>query len=185
MSWSNEDNNDYVPTSPNVFYGTENGLLHILLIKWFVLKTKTFSFLEEGKNLMWTGPNSSAFRCIETFSKLNESSLNLDPYWAYVVSARVALGMQGFYDKFEPYGPQKGDAMAEQFRDRGITIEAFNISLKILPRFHGMAVDINMKEKATDNIVFLHGVKDKKTVLGLWHNGGVNQTLYPTCQTST
>ena len=39
MHWSKEDNNDYVPTTPNVFYGTENGLLHILLIKWFVLKT--------------------------------------------------------------------------------------------------------------------------------------------------
>ena len=87
MHWSKEDNNDYVPTTPNVFYGTENGLLHILLIKWFVLKTKTFSMLKEGKDLeekAKTGPNKSAYRRIDTFSKLNESSLNLDPYWAYL-----------------------------------------------------------------------------------------------------
>ena len=185
MSWSNEDNNDYVPTSPNVFYGTENGLLHILLIKWFVLKTKTFSFLEEGKNLMWTGPNSKAHRCIDTFSKLNESSLNLDPYWAYVVSARVALGMQGLYDKFDAYNPQKGDSANEKFHERGVVREAFNISLKILPRFHGVALDVTVKDKATENVIFLHGVKNQEYVFKLWNykESFGQQTLYPLCQT--
>jgi len=164
MHWSNEDTNDYVPTS-NVFYSSDNGLLHILLIKWFVLKTKTFSMLKEGKDLQEkakTGPNRSAYRCIDTFSKLNESSLNLDPYWAYVISARVALGMQGLYDKFDAYNPQKGDSVNEKFHERGVVKEAFNISLKILPRFHGVALDMSMKDKATGNVIFLHGVKNTR-----------------------
>ena len=188
MQWSNEDTSDYLPTSPNVFYSSDNGLLHILLIKWFVLKTKTFSMLKEGKDLQEkakTGPNRSAYRCIDTFSKLNESSLNLDPYWAYVISARVALGMQGLYDKFDAYNPQKGDSANEKFRERGVVREAFNISLKILPRFHGVALDMDMKDKATENVIFLHGVKRPYHVFKLWNyrESFGKHSMYPLCQT--
>ena len=117
----------------------------------------------------------------------------MDPYWAYVVSARVALGMQGLYDKFEPYEQwhlpwQKGDEVANNFRANGLVKESFNISLRILPRYYGTTVDLNLKDKATDNVIFLHGVKEYDELLKLWNYREVSfgqQTLYPLCQTKS
>ena len=44
--WSLEDSQPYVPAK-QYFYGTENGLLHILLMKWFILSVKSVHSLQE------------------------------------------------------------------------------------------------------------------------------------------
>ena len=74
----------------------------------------------------------------------------------------------------------------KKFREIGVVREAFNMSLKILPRFHGMALDMNMKEKATENVIFFHGVKKHEDLFKLWNYKEASygqQKLFPHCRT--
>ena len=101
-------------------------------------------------------------------------------------SKNKAWMLQGLYDKFEAYEAQKNDEVNKQFRQHGLVKESFNISLKILPRYNGMTVDLNMKDRATENVIFLHGVKEYQELLKFWNYREVSfgeQKVYPHCQT--
>ena len=42
MSWSLEETQPYVPRPP-AFYSYDNGCIHVLLMKWFLLKRKVWA----------------------------------------------------------------------------------------------------------------------------------------------
>ena len=90
-----ENNQPYVPQpSDAIFYSSDNGLLHVLLMKWFLFHQKNWTAHFENANLLEPS-QKIALDCIEKFRHLNESVNNLAPYWSFVRCARVALGMQG------------------------------------------------------------------------------------------
>ena len=107
--------------------------------------------------------------------------------------ARVALGMQGRGEKFYPYGQPRDEYILEDFRRNGVSLSSMGISLKILPRYHGIALDRLWKGHAAQNVVLLHGVKNNKDVMKFWQTFNItanqfkNQpdpltSIYPLCK---
>ena len=202
MLWSLEDSQPYVPSKP-YFYGTENGLLHIILMKWFILGLKSVKYMEEITDFNWPEPKQRiAANCIVIFNKLksvnyrlksvNRIVQNLDPYWSYVMCARVALGMQGRGEKFEVYGlGPSNDYILQDFRNHGVEMSAQGLSLKILPRYQGLAVDHYWMSQAQKSVIFLHNVKKITDALKYWETDKTNisggnftqeiYSIYPLC----
>ena len=191
MLWSLEDSQPYVP-SEQYFYGTENGLLHIILMKWFILGLKSVKYMEEITDFNWPEPKQRiAANCIVIFNKLNGTVQNLDPYWSYVMCARVALGMQGRGEKFDMYGGSSNDYILQDFRKHGVEMSAQGLSLKILPRYQGLAIDHDWKSQAQKSVIFLHGVKTITDALKYWDTDKKNLSagnftqeifsIYPLC----
>ena len=54
--WSIEDTQPFVPER-KYFYSSDNGLLHIALMKWFVLGIKGVSVMEEITKKTWLKRN--------------------------------------------------------------------------------------------------------------------------------
>ena len=191
--WSLEDSQPYVPAK-QYFYGTENGLLHIILMKWFILGVKSVKTMQEITDFDWPEPKQRiAANCIEIFNKLNQTVNNLDPYWSYVMCARVALGMQGKGEKFDTYGQgPSDDYILQDFRKHGVEMSAQGLSLKILPRYQGLALDHFLKSNAQKGVILLHGVKEEKDVPKYWKTEKKNVTaghdtherlsIYPLCK---
>ena len=191
--WSLEDSQPYVPAK-QYFYGTENGLLHILLMKWFILGVKSVESMQEITDFHWPEPKQRiAANCIEIFNKLNQTVNNLEPYWSYVMCARVALGMQGKGEKFDTYGQgPSDDYILQDFRKHGVEMSAQGLSLKILPRYQGLALDHFLKSNAQKGVILLHGVKEEKDVPKYWKTEKKNVTaghdtherlsIYPLCK---
>ena len=191
--WSLEDSQPYVPAK-QYFYGTENGLLHILLMKWFILGLKSVDSMQEIEDFNWPEPKQRiAANCIEIFKKLNQTVENLDPYWSYVMCARVALGMQGRGEKFDTYGlGPSDDYILQDFRKHGVEMSAQGLTLKILPRYQGLALDHFMKGNAQKGVILLHGVKTETDALKYWETEKKNVSaghgtqeilsIYPLCK---
>ena len=119
MLWSLEDTQPYVPEK-KYFYSSDNGLLHIVLMKWFVLGIKGVSTMEEITKKRWPHRNQRvAVICIDKFHRLNHTVENLNPYFSFIQCARVALGMQGKGDKFSTYGQSIDYYILQNFRKHG------------------------------------------------------------------
>ena len=59
------------------------------------------------------------------------------------------------------------------------------ISLRILPRFQGLALDYKARERTTDSVVLWHGFKKAADVLKIWNstvNSRGQHSIYPLCQ---
>ena len=200
--WSLEDQQPYVP-SKQYYYSSDNGLLHVLLMKWFVLGIRTVYSMSDITSKMWSKRNQRvAVMCIEMFSNLKIehkhllSFKDLEQYWSFIQCARVALTMQGRGDKFAPWtdGP-RNDYILTDFRKNGVEMKSQGISLKIFPRFHGFALDNFMKKNASEHVVFLHAAKKKDDVLEVWqtsdnltmhsHNLDSQLSIYPHCRIKT
>ena len=170
MLWSLEDTQPYVPEK-KYFYSSDNGLLHIVLMKWFVLGIKGVSAMEEITKKRWPHRNQRvAVKCIDKFHRLNHTVENLNPYFSFIQCARVALGMQGKGDKFSAYGQSTDDYILQDFRKHGLDLVSQGLSLKIFPRFNGFALDKFMKDQATPNVVLYHGVKKDEDILQTWQS---------------
>ena len=104
MTWSMEKDQPYEP--PAKFYSSsDNGLLHVLLMKWFILGLKRVSSIEEIANGTWPEQRQNvALECVQKFANLNKPVTNLGPYFSFIMCARVALGMQGSGGKY--LGPE-------------------------------------------------------------------------------
>ena len=187
LTWSMEKDQPYKP--PAKYYSSsDNGILHVLLMKWFILGLKRVSSMEEIANRTWPEQKQNvAQECVNKFANLNTPVTDLGPYFSFIMCARVALGMQGSGEKFKAYGTPKDDYILKKFRDNGVDMESQGLSLKIMPRFNGFAMDENAKDKASKNVAFFHGYKNDKGVLEVWKdtfNATSNSTsIYPLCQT--
>ena len=193
LMWSLEDDQPYVPPR-KYFYSSDNGLLHVALMKWFVLGIKRIASMNDILQMTWPEPKQRiSVKCIEKFSQLNQTVENLNPYWSFIMCARVALGMQGRGEKFYPYGQPRDEYILEDFRRNGVSLSSMGISLKILPRYHGIALDRLWKGHAAQNVVLLHGVKNNKDVMKFWQTFDItanqfkNQqdpltSIYPLCK---
>ena len=188
MTWSMEKDQPYEP--PAKFYSSsDNGILHVLLMKWFILGLKRVSSIGEITNGTWPEQRQNvALECVQKFANLNEPVTNLGPYFSFVMCARVALGMQGSGGKYSAYGQPEEDYILKKFRENGVELKMQGLSLKILPRFNGFAMDNDAKNQATKSVAFLHGYKNDKGVLEVWKtivNSTDNSTsIYPHCQTN-
>jgi len=188
MTWSLEPSEPYVPVTPWTFYSYDNGILHVLLMKWFIFHKKS---LKEPVVSALSQKQKFAFTCMQKFSALRDTVTNLDPYWDFVRCARIALGMQSNVPgEFKIYPDEKSqqvmDPVLLDFRKNGLELESMGVKLKMMPRFHGIAVDINALEWASrGDVIFLHGVKSDESVLEFWDDTfGKDKMLhiYPLCK---
>ena len=100
--------------------------------------------------------------------------------------------MQGRGEKFEMYGlGPSNDYILQDFRKHGVEMSAQGLSLKILPRYQGLAVDHYWKSQAQKSVIFLHGVKNITGALKYWETDKKNLSagnftqeivsIYPLC----
>lgn len=181
-AWSREKNCPYVPAKP-AFSGNEDGKLLTMMMKWFVLKKKEWEGFDQQVN---TPMQRIAIKCFKKYSQLNATVKHLDPYWSYVQCARVALGIQGQAGKFNLHHPSLDtDLILADFREHGIEYQGFGINMKLLPRFQGAVVDWSARKKKSQNVVFLHGIKDVSKVAQLWEikdSETGDLSVYPECK---
>ena len=98
--------------------------------------------------------------------------------------------MQGRGEKFVTYGPS--DDYLQDFRKHGVEMSAQGLSLKILPRYQGLALDHFMKSYALKSVIFLHNVKEKTDAMKYWKTEKKNMSaghdtqdivsIYPLCK---
>ena len=65
-------------------------------------------------------------------------------------------------------------------------MESLGVKLKLLPRFHGIALDYNARSSGGPNVIFWHGVKNENIVLRTWKTDKDNMhgkmTIHPLCK---
>ena len=171
---------DFEFTKPEGFHSSDNGAIHIALLKQFNLGSE----------------------CINEYNQLTANVTNLVPYFHVVYCARQALGMGGFEDEFG-LGLPKFQNDNIQFRKHGVSFRSDSFSVKIFPRDHAWMHDwifgdrgsplqmrLHLAKESQKSIaaipVFYHGIKqDKKhLVFDYWEKEiwktetGGNETSY-------
>ena len=66
-----------------------------------------------------------------------------------------------------------------------LAFQTKGISLRILPRFQGLALDYKARERTTESVVLWHGFKKATDVLKIWNstvNSRGQHSIYPLCQ---
>ena len=106
--------------APKGFSSSDNGAIHVALMKWFIGINKT-----------------RVKQCISIYNALEDpleepfKVSNLKPYWKFVNCARRTLGMgewEGAYD-VEKHGPI--DAVLKQFRNERLELQSNGVAVKI------------------------------------------------------
>ena len=72
----------WIRPPPQYFYGTDNGLLHLLLMKWFLLGIKRVTTMAEISRFELAGHQKQrvAIKCMEKYKKLDQVLANHSIY---------------------------------------------------------------------------------------------------------
>ena len=171
---------------PTGFDSSDNGAVHIALLKYFNLGSE----------------------CVKEYNALHDSLPNWKPYFHVIFCARQALGMGGFEDG-ENFGMPVFEDDNKIFRKNGVILSSDGFSVKIYPRYQAWMHDMNpyntntpleMRKKAANQEsktisstpVFYHNVKkdrqhvvfdywEKENVTRVGKDGELRYSIFPMC----